>query len=95
MKKDMDTKKVRSAIASMNELEFILLEHHVSMRRAIMDVTRSGELTPDDVCAAFGIKPSQYKRFTTGDYNYTLSDVAHLHALMDKVAQNKTNSTAP
>ncbi len=83
----LNTKKVRGYMKSLNELEFIYLEHHVWMRRRLMNVYRENSLTKEDICQAFGIKPSQFTRFMAGDFNYTMTTMAHLNLLIEKLKQ--------
>jgi predicted XRE-type DNA-binding protein len=78
----IDTKKIGAFLKSINDAEYIYITHCMNMRNGISSLIKKHNLSKEEVCQAFGIKPSKYDDYVKGNYNYSLMDMACLNCYL-------------
>jgi len=91
----MDIKKVGNFLKNLEESEYQYMLHSINMRNSLQRLIRDFNLTKEDVCKKFEIKPAQYNDFVKGNRNYTISDMAILNAYYMELEAEKLKETAP
>lgn len=75
----INTSRIGKFLKSLNEAEYIYLVNCARMRDNIQTLVRNG-ISGHDLCNRFGISLEQYDDFISGNYQYTLKDMATLNA---------------
>jgi hypothetical protein len=90
MKKNDDYKKVRKFISGLTPSEFRCAELTIQFVNAYNDLIKRHQLTKEDFCELFSVKPSNYNNFIKGCYNYTVTDMAILNSVHAKLEAKKS-----
>lgn len=75
-----DYQKINTFLGGLNQSEFgylRLVTQHVS---AIKQLIREHNISKKDFCEMFVIPESMYKKYTTGNFDYNMNDIAKLNA---------------
>lgn len=77
-------KNLQKALTEMDEVEFILLEHHMSIAKMARNIIKEFDVSPEDICAELGIKENQIKKVMNGSYEFDMMFLSKLQALWRK-----------
>ncbi len=91
----IDTKKVGLFLKQINGAEYIYLEHCIGVRNGINSLIKRHNLSKQDVCERFKIKPARYNDYVKGNYNYSIVDMACLNATFMELEAEKLKESAP
>ena len=84
MKKD-DYKMVRKFISELTPSEFRYAELTMQFVNAYNDIIKRHQLSKEDFCKLFNVKPKNYNNFIKGNYNYNVNDMAILNSVHAKL----------
>lgn len=91
----VDVKKVGSFLKNVDGAEYLYMRNCMGMRDSIQDLIKRHDLTKEDVCKRFKIKPSKYIDFIMGNYNYSVMDMACLNATFMELESEKLKEKVP
>ena len=91
----IDTKKIGTFLKSIDGAEYIYMEHCMNMRHSINKLIKRHNLSKEDVCERFRIKPAKYNDYVKGNYNYSIMDMACLNAAFVELESIKLNENVP
>jgi hypothetical protein len=77
---NLDSKKIRTFLKSINSTEFRYLELTVQMASSMQNLIQMYKLDKRRFCDLFGINIKKYDDYTKGNYNYSVEDMALLQA---------------
>lgn len=91
----MDIKKVGAFLKQLTDEEYVYMQHCMGMRDHITRLIKEHNLTKEDICERFQIKPAQYKDFVKGNRNYDVRDLARLNAAFMDLETEKLSEKVP
>ena len=91
----INSKKVGSFLKSVNEAEYIFMRHCMDMRDGIKNLIKRHDLSKQEFCQRFRIKPAKYNDYISGNYNYSVMDIACLNAAFMELESNKLADNLP
>lgn len=91
----IDTKKIGIFLKSIDGAEYIYMQHCIDMRNGINNLIKRYDLTKEDVCRRFRIKPTKYNDYLKGNYNYSLKDMACVNAAFMELESEKLKDSVP
>jgi len=92
---NIDTKKIGTFLKSITDAERNYLTHCLNFSGALRDLIKRHELSKEDVCSRFEIKPSEHDDFVKGNYNYSINEMAILNASFMELESEKLKENAP
>lgn len=92
---EIDTKKIGDFLKRIDGAEYIYLQRCMELRNAIEQLIKRHNLSKQDVCARFQIKPVRYSDFVKGNYNYNVKDMANLNAAFIELEMRKLKDEVP
>lgn len=78
----MDYRKVNLFLKELSEDKRIYLRHCLDISDSIINSIKKYKLSKKEICSGFKISESLYDDFVSGNYNYSLVDIANLDALI-------------
>jgi len=91
----MNIKKIGQFLKSVDGAEYLLMRHCMGMRDNIQHLIKHYKFTKQDICENFEIKPSQYKNFIMGSFNYDMKHMARLNSLFIELEYKKLQKNVP
>lgn len=91
----INTKKVGSFLKGINDAERIYLGHTLNLSNSIQRLIQKFDLTKKDICMYYGIRPSKYKDFVSGNFNYDLRAMSLTNSLFIKLESEALEEKAP
>lgn len=91
----MNIKKIGQFLKSVDGAEYLFMRHCMGMRDNIQELIKRHKLTKNDVCERFNIKPSQYKNFIMGNFNYDMGHMARLNSSFIELESKKLEKKVP
>jgi hypothetical protein len=91
----IDSKKVGLFLKSINEAEYIFMQHCMQMRDNINTLIKRHNLSKEEFCQRFRIKPAKYNDYIKGNYNYSIMDIACLNAAFIELESKKLEENLP
>lgn len=79
------TDKIGRFLKDLNGAERIYLEQVMRLSDNMQELQKHNNLSNTDFCELFNIKPSKYENYISGNYNYTVKDMALLNAAYVKL----------
>lgn len=89
-KLDADYKKVGKFLKGLTEVEFRYLELCMNFVSGIQSLINKYKLEKDAIVDLFEIKSKDYYNYISGNYDYSIKDVAMLNAAYIKLDNEKT-----
>ena len=90
MKKNIDDfKGIRKFISELTPVEFRCVELTMQLVDAFNNLIKRHQLSKEDFCELFNIKPTKYNDYTKGNYNYSVNDMAKLNSVHAKLEAKK------
>lgn len=77
--------KISKFLITCNRAELIYIQSVTDFANALLHMIKHYNLDRKIFCELMEIKPSIYKKYTTGAYNYSLKDFAKYNAVMQKL----------
>lgn len=84
-----DYKKVRTFLKDLTITEFHYLELTVQLASSIKSLIKRHKLDKKRFCELFHINPKRYNDYTTGNFNYSVNDMATLNAVYQQLETEK------
>lgn len=81
----LDSKKVRLFLKELNQVEFRYLELTMQIVSDLQMLIKRYKLDKKRFCELFHINAKVYDRYTKGDFNYTVNDMATLNAVYQQL----------
>jgi predicted XRE-type DNA-binding protein len=91
----IDTKKIGTFLKSIDGAEYLYMWHCMDMRNGINNLIKRHNLSKQDVCERFKIKPAKYNDYVKGNYNYSVMDMACLNAAFMELEAEKLKDNVP
>lgn len=91
----IDTKKIGTFLKSIDGAEYIYMQHCMEMRNGITNLIKRHNLSKQEVCEKFKIKPIKYNDYIKGNYNYSVMDMACLNAAFMELEAEKLKDNVP
>ena len=91
----IDTKKIGLFLKSMDGAEYIYLHHCMQFRASLERLIKAHNLSKEEVCQRFKIKPAKYNDYVKGNYNYSIMDMACLNAAHMELEIKKLEENPP
>lgn len=91
----IDVKKIGSFLKSINGAEYLYIQHCISVRNGIQSLIEKHNLSKEDICSRFKIKPEKYIDFIKGNYNYSVIDISVLNALFMEIEIENLKDRVP
>lgn len=85
----LNTKKIKTFLKEINVLEYRYLELTMQIVSGIKNLIQRYNLTKEEFCELFHIKPSSFENYICGNYNYKLDDMATLNYVYQKLETEK------
>ena len=85
----LNSKKVKTFLKEINTLEYRYLELTMQIVSGIRNLIQRYNLTKEEFCDLFHIKPINYVNYTCGNYNYKLDDMATLNYVYQKLESER------
>ena len=89
----LDGKKVMNFLGGLNEVEFRYLELTVQMVSGIQNLIKRHNLTKERFCELFNIKAKAYDKYTKGNFNYSVHDMAVLNSVYQQLEIERVKET--
>lgn len=90
----LNATKVRQFLSSLNETERRYLELQSQMSRQARELIKEFRIDKERFCELMSIKPSQYKTYLNGSYNYSVKSMAYFNAMYNKLYQERAAEEA-
>ena len=81
----LNGKKVRTFLGELNDAEFRYLELTVQVASSIQGLIKRHNLTKERFCELFKIKAKAYDKYTKGNFNYSVHDMAMLNSVYQQL----------
>lgn len=91
----IDTKKIGLFLKSMDGAEYLYMQQSMEIRNSIERLIKRYNLSKQDVCQRFKIKPLQYNNYVKGNYNYSVMDMARINACFMELEMEKLKDNVP
>jgi hypothetical protein len=91
----IDTKKIGAFLKSTDGAEYLYMRHCMDMRNEINNIIKRHNLSKQDVCEKFKIKPAKFHDYIMGNYNYSVHDMACLNAAFMELESEKLKENVP
>ena len=91
----IDIKKIGTFLKSVDGDEYLYMQHCMGMRNGIANLIKRHNLTKQEVCERFRIKPAKYNDYIKGNYNYSVMDMACLNAAFMELEAEKLKDEVP
>jgi len=91
----INTKKIGSILKSIDGAEYMYMRHCMGVRDALSQLIKTHNISQEDFCQRFNIKPSKYKDFVMGNYNYSIKDLACLNAVFIELETQSLKDKVP
>lgn len=91
----IDTKKVGLFLKYITDAEYLYLQHCIDIRNAANNLINRHNLSKEEFCKLLEIKPSKYTDFITGNYNYSVHDMACINAAFMELEAKKLQDEVP
>ena len=85
----LDSKKVRTFLKNLTSVEFRYLELTMQMVSSMDSMIKRYKLDKKKFCELFHINPKVYDRYTKGDFNYSVHDMATLNAVYQQLEKER------
>jgi len=89
---DADTKKVGKFLKGLTEVEFRYLQLTMPIVHGIKILFNKYNITKERFIELFGIKEKDYKNYISGNYIYTIRDMAKLDNVHQTLATENENN---
>ena len=76
---EIDIKKIGAFLKSLNEAEFIYIEHAIDFAVSLRRMIRRHDLSKADVCLLLDISLKKYNDYICGNFNYSMRDSSRLN----------------
>lgn len=90
----MQKDKVRSFLGSLTDLEYRYLRLQCQMANDARNLIKEFLLTKEQFCERMNLKPSEYDKYLTGGYNYTVMHMAKIQAYFMELSMEKSRIEA-
>lgn len=91
----IDTKKIGAFLKSIDGAEYLYMKHCMDMRNSINNLIKRHNLSKQDICERFKIKPAKYNDYVKGNYNYSIMNMARLNATFMELEAEKLKENVP
>lgn len=77
----INTKKIGTLLQSLNDVEYRFLRLSLGVVDQIKDLIKDYNLDKETFCIKFQITHKDYPKYISGNWNYSVEDIAKLHAI--------------
>ena len=82
-------------LKSLTDADYQFLKLTINVRDGIQSLINNYCMTKEDICYNFIIKEEDYEKFISGNYAYSISDIAAINSLFLKFQQEKLANKVP
>jgi hypothetical protein len=82
----MKSNEVRQFLAKLDDIDFRYLRIQINVANDARNIVHEFKLTKERFCELMDIKPSVYKKYMQGGFNYSLIDFAKLNQVRYKLS---------
>lgn len=85
----LDSIKIRKFLGSLNSVEFRYLELAVQMVGSLQTTIKRFNLNKERFCELFDINIKVFDRYTKGDFDYSIEDLAKVNYVYQKLEKEQ------
>ena len=89
------SEEIKKYISGLSATDYIYLRYIMEIRDIIAALIKNHNLTKERFCELIDLPLDLFEPFTTGDYEYTISDLATINSVFSKLEIERLEERLP